>query len=255
MEESSGNSRSIEVVFSPAMFPVYFQDKNTAVVVIDVLRATSAICAAFDAGVKEVIPVATIEEALAYKDMGYLAGAERKAQQVEGFDFGNSPLTFVNDKKRFKDQSIVLTTTNGTRAVEAAKEARHVLIGAFTNLDAVCRKLEELDKNVILFCAGWKDRFNLEDTLLAGAITKKLSTENLRFRELSDSALAAISLYNEAKDNLYQYLGNSSHRRRLSSLNLEEDIIYCLTPNQTEVVPFLHDNKLIVQPETVNIPA
>mgnify|MGYP001280675534 FL=1 len=107
--------------------------------------------------------------------------------------------------------------------------------------------MEELDKDVLLFCAGWKDRFNLEDTLLAGAITKKLSSENLRFSNLSDSALASISLYNEAEGNLYQYLGNSSHRRRLSSLNLEEDIIYCLTPNQTEVVPVLHENKLVTK--------
>ena len=251
MEESSGNSRSIEVVFSPAMFPVYFEHKDVAVVVIDVLRATSAICAAFDAGVKEVIPVATVEEAQAYKEMGYLVGAERKAEIVPGFDFGNSPLTFKNSKE-FKDKSIVLTTTNGTRAIDAAREANHVLVGAFTNLDAVCRKLEALDKDVILFCAGWKDRFNLEDTLLAGAITQKLSSENLRFSNLSDSALASISLFKEAKGNLYQYLGNSSHRRRLSSLNLEEDIIYCLTPNQTEVVPFLYENKLITkQPDEV----
>ncbi|HCQ30346.1 MAG TPA: 2-phosphosulfolactate phosphatase [Flavobacteriales bacterium] len=246
MEESSGNSRRIEVVFSPAMFPVYFDNKDVAVVVIDVLRATSAICAAFDAGVQEVIPVATVEEAQAYKDMGYLVGAERKAEIVPGFDFGNSPLTF-KDTDKFKDKSIVLTTTNGTRAIEAAQDATHLLIGAFTNLDAVCKKLEELDKDVLLFCAGWKDRFNLEDTLLAGAITKKLSSENLRFSNLSDSALASISLYNEAEGNLYQYLGNSSHRRRLSSLNLEEDIIYCLTPNQTEVVPVLHENKLVTK--------
>jgi 2-phosphosulfolactate phosphatase len=138
MEESSGNSRSIQVVFSPAMFPVYFDNKDVAVVVIDVLRATTAICAAFDAGVKEVIPVSTIEEAQAYKDMGYLVGAERKAEIVPGFDFGNSPLTFKNTDK-FKNKSIVLTTTNGTRAIEAAQEASHLLIGAFTNLDAVCK--------------------------------------------------------------------------------------------------------------------
>lgn len=241
-EESSGNLRKVEVCFSPALFPVYFQDKNCVVVVIDVFRATSAICSAIDNGVKSIIPVATVEEALAYKQKGFLAGAERQAEVVEGFDFGNSPITFK--KANYSGQEIVLTTTNGTKAIEMAKEANKVIIGSFANLDAVCDYIEKEDKDVILFCAGWKDRFNLEDTLFAGAVVEKL-TNNLRFSEMADSAIASANLYNTAKSDLYGFLNESSHRKRLSRLNLEEDIIYCLTLNQSEIVPVLKDGKIV----------
>lgn len=241
-EESSGNNRKVEVCFSPALFPVYFQDKNCVVVVIDVFRATSAICSAIDNGVKSIVPVATVEEATIYKEKGFFVGAERQAEVVEGFDFGNSPITFKSGK--YKDEEIVLTTTNGTKAIDLAKEAYKVVIGSFANLDAVCDYIEQEDKDVILFCAGWKDRFNLEDTLFAGAVVEKLA-ENLRFSNLADSALASVNLYNTAKNDLYGFLNESSHRKRLSRLNLEEDIIYCLTLNQSKNVPILKDGKIV----------
>ncbi|HRP60275.1 MAG TPA: 2-phosphosulfolactate phosphatase, partial [Vicingus sp.] len=183
-EESSGFSNTVEVCFSPALFPVYFQDKNCVVVVIDVFRATTAICAAIDSGVEAVIPVATIEEAIDYKQKGFIVGAERSAEVVEGFDFGNSPLFFKDGKHAGK--TIVLTTTNGTKAIDMAKDAYKVVIGSFSNLDVVSEYIEREDKNVILLCAGWKDRFNLEDTLFAGALAEKLA-QNLRFTDLADS--------------------------------------------------------------------
>jgi len=241
-EESSGSARKIEVCFSPALFPVYFQDKNCVVVVIDVFRATSAICSAIDAGVKSITPVATLEEAIKFKSKGFLVGAERQAEVVEGFDFGNSPITLKSD--RFKGEEIVLTTTNGTRAIELAKGAYKVAIGAFTNLNAICELIEKEDKDVILFCAGWKDRFNLEDTLFAGAVVDQLS-KNLRFSDMADSAIASANLYNSAKDDMYEFLNESSHRKRLSRLNMEEDIIYCLTPNLSDKVPVLKEGKIV----------
>lgn len=241
-EESSGFSNTIEVCFSPALFPVYFENKDTVVVVIDIFRATTAICSAIDHEVEAVIPVATLEEATLYKQKGFIVGAERSAEVVEGFDFGNSPLFFKNGE--FKGKTIVLTTTNGTKAIEMAKEASHVVIGSFSNLDAVAEYVERLDKNVILLCAGWKDRFNLEDTLFAGALAQKLAL-NLRFSDLADSAQASIKLYNAAKDDMYSFLGESSHRKRLSRLNLEEDIIYCLKLNKSTHVPVLKNGQLV----------
>lgn len=242
MEESSENARKVEVIFSPALFPVYFQDKNCVVVVIDVLRATSAICAAFESGVKELVPVSSVEEAIKYKEKGYFVGAERNAQVVEGFDFGNSPL--VHQDGKFKGKSLALTTTNGTKAINIAKEANKVIIGAFTNLSAVCDFLEKEDKDVLLLCAGWKDRFNLEDTLFAGAVAEKLA-KNSRFSNLADSAIASIEMYASAKDNLHQFLSKSSHRKRLSRLNMEEDIIYCLTLDKSSIIPVLENGKLV----------
>ncbi len=241
-EESSGNTRKVEVVPSPALFPVYYENKNCTVVVIDVFRATSAICAAFESGVDSLIPVANLEEAIEYKKKGFLVGAERNAEIVEGFDFGNSPIGFKDG--RFKGETIVLTTTNGTKAIDIAKSASKVVIGAFTNLSAVCDYIEKEDKDVLLLCAGWKDRFNLEDTLFAGAVAEKIS-QNLRFRNLSDSSIAAIDMYNSAKGDLFEFLGESSHRKRLSKMNLEEDIIYCLTKDKSSIVPILEGDVIV----------
>jgi len=237
-EESSGNINKIEVVFSPTLFPVYFENPNCVVVVIDIFRATSAMCAAFESGVKSIKPVATLKAAKEYKTKGYIVGAERKAEIVKGFDFGNSPLSFVDEK--YKGKEIVLTTTNGTKAIEISKKANKIFIGAFSNINAICRALEKEDKDVLLLCSGWKNRFNLEDTLFAGALTQMLS-KNLRFNNLSDSAIASLNIYNYAKNDMYGFLNNSSHRKRLSRLNLEEDIIYCLTLNQTKIVPEFKD--------------
>lgn len=241
-EESSGVKKKVEVVFSPTLFPIYFDQKDCVVVVIDVFRATSAICAALESGVKSIIPVATMEEASEYKQRGFLVGAERKAEIVEGFDFGNSPIKFQDGK--LKGETIVLTTTNGTKAIEIAKEADTVIVGAFTNITAVCDFIEKKDKDVLLLCAGWKGRFNLEDTLFAGAVAERIS-KNIRFTDLSDSTRASINMYKEAEGDLYEFLGESSHRKRLSRLNLEEDIIYCLTSDQTNIVPILEEGELI----------
>ena len=233
--------RNVEVCFTPGEY-AYYKDDYEIVVVIDVLRATSAICAAFDNGIKAIIPVPTVEEAWEYKQKGYLAGAERKGQIVDGFDFGNSPFSYMNEELRGKE--VVLTTTNGTKSLDVAKDAETVVIGSFLNLDALSLWLSKQDKNVLCLCSGWQDKFNLEDTICAGAISEFLiNTGN--FTSVEDSSIAAKYLYLSAKDNYLGYLKSSSHRRRLKNLNLNEDIKYCLTPNQTAVIPILRDGKLV----------
>ena len=239
----TGDQLRIEVCYSPALFPVYYQSKNCVVVVIDVFRATSAICTAFQNGVKEIIPVATIEEAKEYKEKGYLVAAERNGEVVDGFDMGNSPFSYMGDEIRGK--KVVLTTTNGTKAVERAKAADQLIIGSFLNLKAVCNFLEVSQKNVILLCAGWRDRFNLEDSLFAGAVIYSLS-QNPRYTGLSDSSLAAKHLYGLAKDDLNAFLASSSHRNRLKRLNLDRDINYCLQENTMDLVPIFEGNALVI---------
>ena len=233
--------KNVEVCFTPGEY-AYYKDDYEIVVVIDVLRATSAICAAFDNGIKAIIPVPTVEEAWEYKQKGYLAGAERKGQIVDGFDFGNSPFSYM--KEEFRGKEVVLTTTNGTKSLDVAKDAETVVIGSFLNLDALSIWLSKQDKNVLCLCSGWQDKFNLEDTICAGAISEFLiNTGN--FTSVEDSSIAAKYLYLSAKDNYLGYLKSSSHRRRLKNLNLNEDIKYCLTPNQTAVIPILRDGKLV----------
>lgn len=233
--------KHVEVCFTPGEYE-YFKYEYEVVVVIDVLRATSAICAAFDNGVKSIIPVSTIEEALEYQQRGYLVGAERKGQIVEGFDFGNSPFSFMKDE--LKGQEVVLTTTNGTKALNIAKDAEMVVVGSLLNLDALCSWLEEQEKNTLCLCSGWQDKFNLEDTICAGAISDYLINTG-KFKSEEDSSIAAKYLYLSAWVNPLGYLKSSSHRRRLKNLNLNEDIKYCLTPNQSDVIPILKDGKLV----------
>ena len=229
--------QKVEVCFTPNMFPLYSEDFEV-VVVIDVLRATSAICTAFHYGVDKIIPVSTLDQAIEYKDKGFHVAAERKGKIVSGFEFGNSPLTYTNDK--LKDQTLVLTTTNGTKAINMAKDIEHLLIGSFLNLDAISNYLIELNKSALILGSGWENKFCLEDSICAGAISEQLLKTN-KFESNNDSTIAAKYLFLSAKSNYFGYLKASSHRKRLKKLNLNEDIKYCLTPNQTDVIPVRED--------------
>lgn len=240
----NANEKRVEVCISPLLFPVYFQNPDCVVVVIDVFRATSAICSAFENGVNSIIPVLTVEEAREYQSNGYLAAAERDGEIVDGFDIGNSPFSYMKPEVKGKD--VVLTTTNGTKALTKAVDANKVIVGSFLNLKAVCNYLVKEQKDVILLCAGWKDRFNMEDTLFAGAVAFHLKKHKL-FAGYSDSSLTAIAMYEEANGNLNDYLKNSSHRNRLAKLNLEKDIDYCLQESIIDKVPIYKNKALIIE--------
>lgn len=233
--------KRVEVCFSPYLFPLY-RDEFDIIVVIDVLRATSAICAAFHYGVKEIIPVSTIEEAKAFQEKGFLVGAERGGQVVEGFNFGNSPYAYMVPE--VKDQTVVLTTTNGTKAINLAKECGQVVIGALSNLEVLQHWLAKQEKNILCLCSGWQNKFNLEDTICAGAICDHLLSTG-KFHSVEDASIAAKYLFLSAKDNMLGYLKASSHRRRLKNLNLNVDIKYCLNPNLAPVIPVLQGDRLV----------
>jgi 2-phosphosulfolactate phosphatase len=232
---------NIEVCYSPQSYPL-FHNPNAIVVVIDVLRATSAITTAFFNGVAKMIPISTLEEAKQYKENGFLVAAERDGEIIEGFDLGNSPFGYMN--ARVKGKTIAITTTNGTQAIDAAKHANKIIIGSFLNLDTVIDYLKNEKKDVLFLCAGWKNKFNLEDTLLAGAVAQSLIYK-YDFNSACDSTIAAIELYKLAKLDIYGFLANSSHRNRLAKLDLERDIKYCLTPNQCPVLPMMQGKFLV----------
>jgi 2-phosphosulfolactate phosphatase len=232
---------NIEVCYTPQAYPLFHKD-DAIVIVIDVFRATSAIVTAFYNGVSKMIPVATVAEAKEYQTNGYLAAAERDGEIIEGFELGNSPFGYMNNK--VKGKTIAISTTNGTQAIEASRKASKILIGSFLNLDVLCDYLLSQKKDVVLVCAGWKNKFNLEDTIFAGAVVSKLSS-NSDCIITCDSAIASKHLYNFAKDDLHGFLANSSHRNRLAKLDLERDIKYCLTPNQCPVIPIMEGKYLV----------
>ncbi|MFN8407012.1 MAG: 2-phosphosulfolactate phosphatase [Sphingobacteriaceae bacterium] len=229
----------LEVCLTPALLHLH-DIAESIVVVIDIFRATTSICFGIENGVKAIIPVGTISECASYRNSGFLLAAERNGEIVEGFHFGNSPFAYTPQKVNGK--TIVLTTTNGTRAIHEAKQAHTVAIGSFLNLDALCDWLKAENRNICLLCSGWKGKTNLEDTLFAGAVIEQLKEAGYT---LDDAGVLASDLYSLAKDDLRKYLQKSSHTERLQKLNIEEDIIFCLGANTTSSIPILKDGKLV----------
>jgi 2-phosphosulfolactate phosphatase len=225
--------RKIEVCFSPFLYEL-FGKEDRLVVVVDVLRATSAMVTAFAHGATEIIPVKTPEEAEVLGKQGYIMAGERNGETLEGFAFGNSPLAFTSDE--IKGSRIVITTTNGTQAIQKASQSMALALGSFLNLEAVANWCIHQPSDLLVLCAGWKDKFNLEDTLFAGALAEQLMNSGTWFTHC-DSTLAAMQLWESAGEDLYAFLEKSSHRHRLIHLNLEEDIRFCLQLNRFSVVP------------------
>ncbi|MCF8451896.1 MAG: 2-phosphosulfolactate phosphatase [Pedobacter sp.] len=231
--------RNLEVCLTPALLHLH-DFTQSIVVVIDIFRATSSICYGIENGAESIIPVATIEACESYRHSEYLLAAERNGEVVDGFDFGNSPFSYTEDKVSGK--TIVLTTTNGTHAINMSRGAHKIVIGSFLNLAALCDWLKAQPNDVLLLCSGWKDKVNLEDTLFAGGVVHYLREENYA---LDDAGIASEDLYIMAKDDLNTYLKKTSHSERLKKLGIEEDIKFCLNLNITKGIPVLDGERLV----------
>ncbi len=234
------SKRNLETCFSPAL---YEPDKHhdSIVVVIDILRASSAICTAFANGARAVIPVATVEEAREYKSKGYLVAAERDGFVLDFADFGNSPFNFT--KEKVEGRTIVYSTTNGTGIIKLASGAGFILIGSFLNISALTDWISNHENDVLLFCAGWKNRFSLEDSLCAGAIAARLLSTT-RYSTICDSTHAAIDLWSVAGINVMEYINKTAQRSRLREKGLDDCIEFCLTPDFTTKIPMIRNGIL-----------
>ncbi len=232
---------SLEVCLSPALLHLY-NTRDAVVLIIDVFRATSTITAALHNGAKCVIPVASVAECIALGESipDSITAGERDGKVAEGLQHGNSPSEYP---ERFvKGKTLVLTTTNGTRLLHMVSGASDIIIGSFLNLDAVSDFLLRKGKNVLLGCASWKDKFNLEDTLFAGAVVNKVQHA---FDINCDSARAAKHLNDSSKGNYIDFLKESAHYKRLSAYGLQDDMAYCATPNLHPVVPILRGKEIV----------
>jgi 2-phosphosulfolactate phosphatase len=239
ISSTASGQRILEVCLSPALL-ANFRLEDKVVVVIDIFRASSAICTALAHGVKEIIPIDNLEQAHRLKDSGYIVAAERKGEVVNGFDFGNSPYSFMDEKIRNK--SVVLTTTNCTNAILKAKSASELLIGSFLNITSLANYLKNSSQDVLLLCAGWNNNINLEDTVFAGALAEILQND---FHIDCDAAIAAMHLYSIARQDMEKFLSKASHTHRLEHLHLQADIAYCLRRDETEVIPVLNGSAII----------
>lgn len=230
----------VEVCFSPALYADY-ENKEAIVVVTDILRASSAIVTAFMNGVETLIPVGTLEEAKSYKEQGYMVAAERDGIVRDFADFGNSPYNFSADRVHGKE--IVYSTTNGTRAIHLASSGHEVLIGAYLNLGALAGHIRSSGRDLLILCAGWKNKFNLEDTLFAGALAE-LVLEDEHFTTICDSAHGAMDLYNVAKKDMMAYIEKVAQRHRLKKNGLDDVIEYCHEIDKTKMVPVFRDDRI-----------
>jgi len=223
----------IDVVFLPAEARGIDLSDVTCVV-LDIFRATSSIATAMANGCQAIIPVVSVEQAkqLAGKKTAFLLAGERQSQKIDGFDFGNSPFDFSRDK--VQDRQIIMTTTNGTTAIQATATAFCTLIGSFINAGAVCRQAKQYGKDVLIVCAGTNRLFSLEDALCAGLLVDNLLDGNV---VPTDAALGAALMYKHAQTQLAEVAQSSRNGMRLCGLGRTEDIEYCLRVDEIDCVP------------------
>ena len=233
---------TVEVCFSPKLFSEILTKDNFTVVLVDILRATTSICTAFHNGVRSIIPVATLEEAKQLKGKGFLVASEQDGKKLDFADFGNSAFSFTREK--ISGKTLVYCTTNGTRALEMAKTADQIVIGSFLNLTALTEWIIHQNRNIVILCSGWKNKFCLEDSLFAGALAERLLRQP-NFTTNCDSAHAAIDLWHIAEDDIPKYLEKAAHRHRLNRLGLDDVIPYSLKLDQMDVVPVFNGKEIV----------
>ncbi|MEJ7914280.1 MAG: 2-phosphosulfolactate phosphatase [Chitinophagaceae bacterium] len=239
------NKPTLYTSLSPALLHLY-DVRECVVVVIDILRATSTISTALFNGAKSVIPVDSVEKCIRLgKEMNCITAGERDGKVAEGLQYGNS--SFEYPRSFIEGKILVLTTTNGTKLLHMAlaKGATEIVTGSFLNLSAVCTYLTAQNKNVILACAGWKDKVNIEDTLFAGAVINRIKDQ---FKIDCDATQMALCLYGNAKNDLFGFMRtmDASHYHRLINFGLEKDIRHCLTEDLANVLPSYVNERLVI---------
>ena len=223
----------------------YLEDK--LVIVIDVLRATSTMVTALANGCQSIIPVLSPEDAIERRLTlpGSLLGGERHALPIEGFDLGNSPFDYVPEKVGGK--RVIITTTNGTRAIRDASAAPKIWMASFINMQSIVlaalRQFENSDKlqGIVVFCAGTEERFDLPDTLCAGMLVDGLGA-NVTLNDLGE---AARILYRSSENYLVDKIRGSAHGKKLISLGFERDVVYCSTPNVLPIIPIYQEGEIV----------
>jgi 2-phosphosulfolactate phosphatase len=214
-------------------------------VVIDALRATTVAAAALASGASSVVPVAEVGEAMklyeSFVEDGALLCGERGGNRIPGFHLGNSPLEFTPEAVR--GRTLVMTTTNGTRAILAAKDAAKLALGAFVNASAVAHAAAASGLDVAVVCAGTQGFFTLEDALAAGAIADALGAPEA---DMDDLTLLALRLYRQNAGDLAGALKDCAHARNLVELGYGADLEYCMKRDLLSVVPYYANGEVVL---------
>ena len=215
--------------------------RGKTAVMIDVLRASSTIVTALANGARGVIPVADMgagsKISQSMDTENFLLCGEKDGEKIEGYDLGNSPLEYKPGL--VKGKTIILNTTNGTKALMRASLARHIVVGSFLNLGGVVEYLKDKER-IILVCAGWRGRLSLEDLLCAGNIIYELTGGNLP-NDALDGAKVAFGLYEKFGDDIEKTVQSSNHAHRLQDIVGTEDLSYCSRVNVMDVLPVMKE--------------
>jgi 2-phosphosulfolactate phosphatase len=216
--------------------------RGKTVVVIDVLRASTTMVAALTNGAKKIIPIKSMDAAGPITQnmdaSDYLLCGEKDGKKIEGYHLGNSPLEYTREVVEGK--TVILNTTNGTKAVKKAASAGELMIGCFSNLNQVVERLKAADGDIALVCAGWRGRLSLEDMLCAGNIIYDLYDGDLP-PLVKDSVGIAFGLYKKFGDDIAGVVKQSNHARRLREFIDHDDITYSCKTNITDVLPVLKE--------------
>lgn len=247
----------IELILSPEIYSKRLIQEHHATIAVDVLRATTAICTAFQAGAQEVVPLDSMEPLPGYLARGYQVACERNAKKMPGATLGNSPTEYMS--KDLRGSRIAFSTTNGTVSILAAKNSDTLLLGSFANLSALADTLIKEGKarflaahgkewksgytmplDIVILCSGWKGDPCIEDTLMGGALTEKLMQKEKTLTLVNDSAMMALDLWQQAKQDPYNYVAKATHVHRLQRMGYDSDIRFAMQQDTCNVVPVFH---------------
>ncbi len=239
----------IEVSLSPALYPYRTIKEHHATVAVDLLRATTAVCAAFEAGCDAVLPLDTLEGMGRYREEGFLLAAERGGRKVDipmpdgrmvKADYGNSPTEYL--RSNLSGVRLAYSTTNGTISILCGADADLTLAGSFANISALAARLRAERMDAVVLCSGWQSDFCIEDTLVAGALIETLADVA---EPHGDAAMMAAALWQDAKCDPYKYcLHRCSHIARLHRLGADDDVRFAFRRDTCAVVPVLRNGLL-----------
>ncbi len=236
------NVSQIELSLTPALYPYRTLKEGHTTVAVDILRASTSICAAFAAGAEEIVPLESLEVLDDYHARGYLRAAERGGRKIGDAEFGNSPTEYLaND---LHGQRLAYSTTNGTVAILAAAQAGRTLVGAFANISALADRLLSEANDVVVLCSGWLNSASLEDTLFCGALASRLLASG-RFQPSDDATAIAIRLWLLAHDDPYAFCADATHVQRLQRMGCDRDIRFAFQLDTCPVVPCFSDGRLV----------
>lgn len=236
------NVSKIELSLTPPLYDYRSIREHHTTVAVDILRATTAICAAFQAGVEEIVPLDNLEALPTYRSHGYFCAAERGGKKVKDADFGNSPTEYLSMDMHGK--RLAFSTTNGTVCILRGGDAQRTLVGAFSNISALAAQLLSQPQDLVILCSGWKNDFSIEDTLFAGALCKRL-IDSGKYASTHDPVHMALDYWQMCDNHAFDYaMHHASHAMRLIEFGAAKDIEFAFLTDTCPIVPILKDGKL-----------